>query len=325
MVSVRIVIALFFGTALLRAADSQFPAAAFYWDATHVAIVAGGASDPVAQNARKLPDRNVRPPFGEMFTLPEVSDSNGIKTGDRLDINLTDNFWARAAVNSFVYDKTEYQEWVLAIATIDPDNRENYAAAVRAKLYVFLAEPAKPRRFSNTGQIHSPLAKIDLFASKRAALAANLNDIMMTKLHKAIRKEKIAVPNDLLSRLLGGKAKLTVDVDQVDFGEPLGVRQHVEGTWMVGDEIVFSVQGWKRPESDGIESLESIDGEPEDKAEIIGAIGDWGEESVDDFTIENVFSGGRLIRHSAGYESSTIYLERMTAKGRELERFLYGG
>lgn len=62
----------------------------------------------------------------------------------------------------------------------------------------------------------------------------------------------------------------------------------------------------------------------EEKAEMMGALSDWAEESVDDFTIENVFGGGRLVRHSAGYESSNIYLERMTAKGREFARSLYG-
>ena len=41
----RYIIALLFGTALLRAADPPFPAAAFSWDATHLAIVVGAASD----------------------------------------------------------------------------------------------------------------------------------------------------------------------------------------------------------------------------------------------------------------------------------------
>ncbi len=319
----RCILALLFGTALLRAADPQFPAAAFYWDATHIAIVVGYASDPLPQNATKMPDRNVRPPFGDTFAAPELSHSGAIKTGDALDINLTGNFWVRGTVNSFIYNKTEYQDWMLAIATIDPDNQERYAAAMQAKLYVFLAEPAKPKRVSDTGQIRSPLVKIDLSASKRAALAANLNEIMLTKLHQAIPKEQSAPP-DLLSPLLSGKAKLTVDVDQVDLGQPLGVRQHVLGTWTIGNETVFSVQGWKRPDRDRIESLEAIDGGTEDNAEIIAAIGDWGEEALDDFSIKNVFTGGRLIRNSAGYENSTIYLERMTAKGREFERSLYG-
>jgi hypothetical protein len=167
------------------------------------------------------------------------------------------------------------------------------------------------------------VVKIDLSAPERAALEANLNEIMIAKLHQAILKEQGA-PDDLLSQLLGGKAKLTVDVDQIDLGRTFGVRQHVLGTWIIGNETVFSVQGWKRPDTDRIESLEAIDGVTEDKAEIIGAIGDWGEESLDDFTIENIFSGGRLVRHSAGYESSTIYLERMTGNGRQFERFLYG-
>ncbi len=320
----RCIIALLFGTALLRAADPQFPAAAFYWDAAHIAIVAGAASDQVPQNATKMPDRDVRPPWGDMFAVPDVSNSDGIKTGDSFDINLTGNFWVRATVNSFVYSKTEYQRWMLAIATIDPDHQEQYAAAFQAKLSVFLAEPAKPKRVSDTGQIRNPLVKIDLSASERAALETNLNEIMMTKLDQAILKEQSG-PHELVSSLLNGKAKLTVDVDQVDLGQALGVRQHVLGTWTIGDDTVFSAQGWKRPDSDRIETLEAIDGVPEDKAEIIGAIGDWGEESREDFTIENVFAGGRLVRDSAGYESSAIYLERMTGKGREFERSLYGG
>ncbi len=319
----RCIIALLFGTALLRAADPQFTAAGFYWDATQVAIVIGEASGQVPQNATKMPDRNLRPPFGDMFALPEVRNSNGVKTGDSFDINLTGNFWVRATVSSFIYNKTEYTEWMLAIASIDPDNQERYAAAIQAKLYVFLAEPAKPQRVSDTAQIRCPVVKIDLSASERAALEADLNEIMITKLHQAILKEQSAAPDNLLSPLLGGKANLTVDVEQIDLGRPFGVRQHLLGTWMVGNETVFSVQGWKGPETDRIESLEAIDGVAEDKAEIIGAIGDWGEESLDDFTIENVFPGGRLVRHSSGYESSTIYLERMTGKGREFERSLY--
>lgn len=319
----RCILALLFGTALLRAADPQFPAAAFCWDATHVAIVVGKASTQLPQNATKLPDRDVRPPWGEIFAVPELTNSDGIKTGDRLDINLTRSFWVQATVNSFIYNKTEYQQWMLAMATIDPDNQQRYAVAIQAKLYVFLAEPAKPKRVSDAGQIRNPLAKIDLSASERAALETNLNEIMMTKLHQAILKEQSA-PHDLLSPLLNGKAKLTVDVEQVDFGQPFGVRQHVLGTWIIGNETVFSLQGWKRPDSHRIESLEAIDGLTEDQAEIIAAIADWGEESLDDFTIENVFAGGRLVGHSAGYENSTIYLERMTGKGREFERFLYG-
>ena len=318
----RCLIALLFGTVLLRAADSPFPAAALYWDATHLAIVVGKAPDQVPQNATKLPDRNRQPPYGDVFDLPEVSNSEGIKTGDSFDINLTGNVWVQATVNSFLHNKTEYQHWMLAIATMDPDNQERYAAAIQAKLYVFLAEPAKSKRVSETGQIHNPLVKIDLPASERAALEANLNEIMMTKLDGAIRKGQSAPP-DLLSPLLGGKAKLTVDVDQVDLGQPLGVRQHVLGTWIIGSDTVFSVQGWKQPDTDRIASLEAIDGVAEDKAEILGAIGDWGEESLDNFTIENVFAGGHLVRYSAGYESSTIYLEQTTGKGRKFERFLY--
>ncbi len=320
----RCIIALLFGTALLRAGDVQFPAAGFYWDATQVAIVLGEASGEVLQNATKMPDRKLRPHLGDLFAAPEVRNSNGVKTGDSFDINLTGNFWARATVNSFIYSKTEYSQWMLAIATIDRYNQERYAAAIEAKLYVFLAEPAKGKRVSDTGQIRNPLVKIDLSASERAALEANLNEIMTTKLRQAMLKEQSAAPDELLSSLLGGKAKLTVEVEQVDFGRPFGVRRHVLGTWIVGNDTVFSVQGWKRPETDRIESLEAIDGIPEDKAAIIGAIGDWGEESLDDFTIENVFPGGRLVRSSAGYESSTIYLERMTGNGREFQRFLYG-
>ncbi len=319
----RCIIALLFGTALLTAADPQFPAAAFYWDATRVAIVVGEASDQAPQTAARMPDRTLRPPFGEMFALPEVNNSNGIKTGDSFDIDLTGNSWVRAAVNSFVYNKTEYSRWMLAIAIIDPANRERYASAIRAKLYVFLAEPAKPKRVSDTGQIRNPVAKIDLSASERTALKANLNKIMMAKLHQATLKEQSAT-DERRSALLAGRAKLTVDVDQVDLGQPLGVRRHVLGTWAIGDATVFSVQGWKRPDSNRIESLEAVDGVTENKAEIIGAIDDWGEESLDDFTIENVFAGGRLVRHSAGYESSTIYLERITGAGREFERSLYG-
>ncbi len=319
--SVRCIIALLFGTALLRAGDPKIPAAAFYWDATSVAIVAGEASGQVPQNATKMPDPNLRAPFGEMFAIPEVSNTNGFKTGDIFD---TGNFWVRATVNRFIYNKTEYAEWMLAIATIDPDNQEQYAAAIQAKLRVFLAEPAKPERVSDTGQIRNPVVKTALSASERAALEANLNEIMTTKLQHAILKEQSDAPRDLLSPLLGGNAKLTLEVNQVDLGQSLGVGQHVLGTWTIGDETVFSVQGWKRPDTDGIESLEAIDGLPEDKAEIIGAIGDWGEESVDNFEIENVFSGGRLVRHLAGYEHSSIYLERMSEKGREFVRSLYG-
>lgn len=319
----RCIVALLFGTALLRAADPQFTAAAFYWDATHIATALGEASDQVPQNATKMPDHNLRPPWGEMFALPEVSNSGGIKIGDTFDINLTGNFWVRATVNSFIYNKTEYQHWMLAIATVDPENRERYAAAIEAKLYVFLAEPAEPKRVSDTGQIRNPLVKINLSAYDRAALEANLNELMMTKLNQAMLKDQSA-PDELLSQLLGGNAKLTVDVDQVELGQPFGVRQHVLGTWIISNETVFSLQGWKRPDTDRIESLEAVDGSPEEKAQINAAIGDWGEESVDDFTIENVFAGGRLVRHSAAYESSNIYLERRTVKGREFERYLYG-
>ncbi|HEY1213034.1 MAG TPA: hypothetical protein VGE93_05330, partial [Bryobacteraceae bacterium] len=63
----RCIIALLFGTALLRATDAQFPAAAFFWDPTHVAIVVGKGSDQVPQNATKMPDRKLHPPFGDMF------------------------------------------------------------------------------------------------------------------------------------------------------------------------------------------------------------------------------------------------------------------
>ncbi len=320
----RCIIALLFGTALLRAAGPQFPAVGFYWDAAHIAFVVGQASGQIPQNATKMHDRKVRPPFGEMFTLPEVSNSNGVKTGDSFDINLTGNFWVRATVNSFIYNKTEYTEWMLAIATVDSENQERYASAIQAKLYVFLAEPAKPQRVSDTGQIHSPLVNIDLSASQRAALEANLNEIMIAKLQQAMLKEQSAAPDNLLSPLLSRNAKLSLDVEQIDLGRPFGVRQHVLGTWMIGNETVFSVQGWKRPDTDRIESLEAIDGLTPDKAEIIGAIGDWEEESLDDFTIENVFPGGRLVRYSTGYESSTIYLERMTGKGPEFIRSLYG-
>lgn len=169
-----------------------------------------------------------------------------------------------------------------------------------------------------------PLVKIELPPPERAALEADMNRTMMSKLHQAILKEQSASPPDLLSPLLNGKAKLTVNVEQVDLGQSLGIRQHVLGTWIIGNTTVFSVQGWKRPDTDQIEFLEAIDGVTEGKAEIFGAIDDWGEESLDDFTIENVFPGGRLIRHSAGYESSSIYLERMTGKDREFDRSLYG-
>ncbi|HEX4165523.1 MAG TPA: hypothetical protein VHZ55_08605 [Bryobacteraceae bacterium] len=320
----RCIIALVFGTALVRAAAPQFPTAAFYWDATHVVVVAGEPSGEAPQNATKMPDPNVRPPFGEMFAAREVRNSNGVKTGDSFDIDLTGNFWVRATVKSFIYNKTEYSNWMLAIAAIDPDNQKRYSAAIQAKLYVFLAEPARRQRVSDTGQIHSPLVKINVSASERAGIEANLNEIMMTKLKEAILKEQSMVRHDLLSELLAGKANLAVDVNQVDFGRPFGVRQHVLGMWTIGDETVFSLQAWKRPHTDHIESVEAIDGVAEDKAEILGAIGDWGEESLDDFAIENVFPGGRLIRHSAGYENSTIYLERVTGKGREFERSLYG-
>ena len=319
----RCIIALLFGTALLRAAEPLFPAAAFYWNAGHLAIVVGEASDDLPPNATKLPDRYRRPPYGDVFHLPAVSNSNDIKTGDRFDINLTGNVWVRATVNSFVYNKTEYQQWMLAIATIDPDNQKLYAAAIRAKLYVFLAEHAKPRRVSDIRQIRNPVVKIKLSTTECAALKANLNEIMKIKIHQALRKKQNVLPG-LLSSLLSGKAKLIVDVDQVDLGPPFEVRQHVLGTWTIGDETVFSVQGWKRLGADRIESLKAIDGVTEGKAEVIGAVDDWGEESRDDFTIENVFAGGRLVRHSAGHESSTIYLERMTGKGRKFERSLYG-
>ena len=319
----RCIIALLFGTALLRGTDPQFPAAAFFWDSKHVAIVVGEASDQVPQNATKMPGRKLHPPFGDMFAMVKVSNSNGVRTGETFDINLTGNIWVRATVNSFIYNKTEYSEWMLATATIDPHDHERYAAAVDAKLYVFLAELANRQRVSDTGQIRNPVVKIELPASARAALEANLNETMMTKLQEAILKEHAAAPDDLLSALLGGKAKLSMDIEEVDLGRSFGVHQHVSGTWMIGDETVFSVQGWKPPNAERIESVEAIDGMPEDKAEIIAAIGDWAEESLNDFTIENVFLGGRLIRHSAGYESSSIYLERMTSKGREFERSLY--
>ena len=117
------------------------------------------------------------------------ANSNGVKTGDSFDINLTDNFWVRATVKSFIYNKTQYSNWMLAIASIDPNNQGRYSAAIQAKLYVFLAEPAKPERVSDTGQIRNPLVKINLSASEGAALEANLNEIMMTRLKKAIAKE----------------------------------------------------------------------------------------------------------------------------------------
>ena len=147
---------------------------------------------------------------------------------------------------------------------------------------------------------------------------------MFTKIRQAARKQQRAAPGILLSPLLGGKAKLTVNVHEIDFGWRLGVRQHVLGTWRIGNETVFSLQGWKPPKTNRMESLEAVDGVTEDKAEVIAAIGNWGEETLDDFSIENVFQGGRLIRHSAGYESSTIYLERITGKDRKFERSLYG-
>lgn len=151
------IIALLLGTALLRGAGPQFPAAAFYWDATHIAIVVGQASDQIPpRTAMRLPDRNLRPPWGEMFGLPEISNSNGVKSGESFDINLTGNFWVRATVNSFIYNKSEYQEWILAIATIEPDNQERYAAAIQAKLYVFLAARAARKRVSDSGQIRNP-------------------------------------------------------------------------------------------------------------------------------------------------------------------------
>lgn len=319
----RFIIALLFGTALLRAADPHFPAAAFYWSSTCVAVVVGAASDQVLQNATKMPDRKRQPPYGDVFALLRVSSSNNVKTGDRFDINLTGNFWVRATVGGFAYNKTEYQEWTLAIATIDSAHQEQYTAAVQAKLFVFLAEPAKRKRVSETRPLRNPLVKVELSAPKRAALEANLNEIMRTKLHQAMRKGQ-STSRNLLSPLLNGKAKLTVDVDQVDLGPPWGVRQHVLGTWTVGVATVFSVQGWKQLDTDRIESLEAINGITEDKAEILGALDDWGEASLDDFTIDNVFAGGRLLRHSAGYERSTIYMERITGKGREFERSLYG-
>ena len=318
----RCIIALLFGTALLRAADAQFPAAAFYWDATHVAVVVGRASNQLPQNATQLPDRDLRPPMGKLFAVPEVAQSEGVKIGDTFDINLTGNFWVRATVNSFVYNKTEYTEWMLAIATIAPRNRESYAAAIRAKLNAFLAEPAKPQRVSDTGQIRNPVVKIDLSASERAALEANLNEIMITKIRHAMLKEQSTHP-ELLSPLLGGTAKLTVEVEQVDLGPSLGVRQHVLGTWLIGDEPLFSAQGWKRPDTGHIESLEEVNGGMEDEGMIIGAIGDWPEEAGDDFDIGNVFAGARLLRYSSFFENSGIYLERMTNKGREFIRNLY--
>lgn len=266
-----------------------------------------------------------------MFAVPEVGQSNGIKTGDDFDINLTGNFWVRATVSSFIYNKTTYERWMLAIATINPDDRERYAAAIEAKLQVFLAEPAKPDRVSDTGQIRNPVVKIDLSASQRVALENNLNQIMMTKVQQAMLKGQSYAHEKLLSALLGGEANLTVEVEQVDLGPQFGVRQHVLGTWDIGggpmdvdDKTVFSVQGWKRPDADRIETLEAIDGVPEDKATIIDAIGDWDEESVNNFAIENVFSGGRLIRYFAGPENSSTYLERMTGKGHEFVRSLYG-
>ncbi len=310
--------ALIFGTALLRAAEPTFPTAAFYWNATSVAIVAGEALGQ-PQNALKIPDPTVRPPFGEVFAIPDVRNANGFKTGDVFDVNLTGNFWVQAELNRFIYNKTEYAERMLAIATIDPDNQQRYAAAVQAGLHVFLAESAKPGRVSDTGQIRNPVLKVAISATERAALEANLNEIMMAKLRDANREEESRSLRDLL----GGKAKLMIDVNQVDLGQTLGMREHVLGTWTLGNQPVFSVQGWRRPGTEGIEYLEAIDGLPEDKAEIPGAMGDWGEESRDDFEIENVFSGGRLVRRSAGYESSTVYLERMNGKGREFVRSLY--
>jgi hypothetical protein len=320
---VRCIIALLLATALLSAANPQYPAAAFFWDATHVAVVVGHTFDTAPPNATKIPDPNLRPPFGEMFTLPGVSNSDGVDTGENFDINLTTNFWVRATVDGFLYNKTEYSAWTLATATINPDDQQRYAAATKAKLYVFLAEPAQPGRISDAGQIRNPVMHRELPASARAALEANLNQIMVTKLREAIRKEQTAARDDRLSSLLNGKAKLSIDVDDVDLGPPLGVRQHVSGTWTIGDDIVFSLQGWEPPETNRIESVEAIDGMPEDKAYILPAVDDWAEESLDDFTIENVFAGGRLLRYSAGYESSTIYLERITSKGREFERTLY--
>lgn len=321
----RCITGLLFGTALLCATDPRPIAAAFCWDAKNIVIVVGEGPSQVPQNATRIPRRNPdSPPWGDIFALPEVRNSDGVKTGDNFDINLTGNFWVRATVNSFLYNRNEYEEWILAMASIDSEDEQRYAAAIRAKLYVFLAESAKPQRVSDAGQIRSPVMKIDLSASERAVLEANLNQTMMTKVHQAILKEQSATQNNLVSQLLAGKAKLTLDIDQVDLGQPLGVRQHVLGTWTIGNDTVFSVQGWKRLDTDGIESLEAVDGIPEDKAEIIGAIDDWGEESLDDFTIENVFAGGHLVRHSAGYESSAIYLERLTGKDREFERSLYG-
>jgi hypothetical protein len=318
------IVALLFGTALVCGASPRFPTAAFSWGPTQVGIAVGEASNAVPINTTKILDRHLRPPFGELFALPEVSEENGVKIGDRFDINLTGNFWVRATVSKFVYNKTEYTKWMLAIAIVDPNHRERYAAAIRAKLNVFLAEPVKAQRISDTGQIRSPLAKLNLTASKRASIQADLEEILNTKLHQAIRQEQKTTPNKLLSELLAGKANLTAQVEQIHLGQPFGVREHVLGTWTINNEPVFSIQGWKRPAIDRIESLEAIDGITEAKAPIIEAIGNWKEESLDDFTIENVFSGGRLLRHSSGYESSTIYLEQMTSKGREFTRSLYG-
>jgi hypothetical protein len=106
---------------------------------------------------------------------------------------------------------------MLAIASVDPDNQERYAAAIRTKLHVFLAESAKPRRISDTGQIRSPVVKIHLSASERATLQGDLNEILTTKVHQAMLKERSATHNKLISALLGGRAKLTIDVEQIEF------------------------------------------------------------------------------------------------------------
>jgi hypothetical protein len=271
-----------------------------------------------------MPDPKLRPPFGQTFAVRGVTRNNGVAEGDSFDINLTGTFWIKSRVSSFVYNKTEYQAWMLAIARVDPGNQELYAAAKAANLYVFLAEPANPQRVADTGQIRSPFRKVDLAAPARATLEANLNHLMTTSVHEAMLKQQgIAFP-ELVTRLVHGEAKLNLEVQQVDFGAPLGVRQHVLGTWTMGGETVFSLQGWKRPNTGQIESLEAIDGCAKDKAPVIAAIADWAEEAREDFTIENVFSGGRFVRHSAAYESSSIYLERMTPRGRHFERILYG-
>jgi hypothetical protein len=87
----RWITALLFGTALLRAEDSEIQSAAFYLNATSVAIVVGKVSGEVPRNAAEMPGPNLRPPFGKMFAIAEVSNRNGFKTGDKFDINLTGN------------------------------------------------------------------------------------------------------------------------------------------------------------------------------------------------------------------------------------------